>query len=150
MLFESSSVCLDSDSGNVWWFHSEFTFPEGSEDGISGVQQGIPGINNNSTVNLSKNTVQWVPFGPLDVVHLEHCYREWKEDESELHKSNSNAGKQRRKLIIFFQFLFSDEFKCPKRFAAVKKDSSQYLKVDLKRMRMMPIYWSGEEYFVRR
>ena len=78
MLFESSSVSLDSDSGNVWWFHSEFTYPSDSEDGIAGVQTGHSGISSHGApVNLSKNTVQWVPFGPLDVVHLEHCYREY-------------------------------------------------------------------------
>ncbi len=89
MLFDSSSTTLDSNSGNVWWFHSEFTYPEGSEDGIGGIQQGPSTSTTNSTINLSKNTVQWLPFSPIDVVQLEHSYREWQEEE-EAAKSGKN------------------------------------------------------------
>lgn len=100
MLFESSSVSLDSDSGNVWWFHSEFAFPEGVEDGLGGVfNQEINHLIASSSkmpVNLTKNIVQWVPFGPLDVVHLEHCYREWQEECQQKNLSSSSFGGNRR------------------------------------------------------
>ena len=50
----------------------------------------------------------------------------------------------------YSSLLLVDEFKVPTRFASVLRDSRQYLKVDLERMRMGPIYWEGEEHFIRR
>ena len=48
------------------------------------------------------------------------------------------------------EFRNMDELEVPERFVKVKCDTRQYLKVDLERMRMGPIFWLGEEYFVRR
>lgn len=80
MLFESSSVSLDSDSGNVWWYHSELTYSTEVVDGIAGIHSANEGVSN-VPVNLTKNIVQWVPFGPVDVVHLENCFREYQKEK---------------------------------------------------------------------
>lgn len=87
MLFESSQTGLDSNSGNVWWFYSELTYPTDSIDGITGISTGI----NNTGSSLTKNAMQWVPFGSLDVVHLEHSFQQYQEEA--VHPDTTGKGK---------------------------------------------------------
>lgn len=105
------------DSGEFWWFHSELPYGPELTD---------------TPAQLTKNTVQWVPFESDDVAHLECAHRRYQ-------------SRQRER-----QDTLGDELTCPERFAAVKRNSRQYLKVDFERMRMMPIYWQSDEYYVRR
>lgn len=114
-------IKLSPESGNAWWFHSELTYPKELID--------LPPL-------PSKNVIQWIPFGTHDVAHLENAYQSYiklERNETEIR-----------------EFLEKDELEVPERFVKVKCETRQYLKVDLERMRMGPIYWQGQEYFIRR
>ena len=116
----SPTNLLSPESGNAWWFHSELTFPNDLID--------LPPL-------PTKNVIQWIPFGTHDVSELEKSYEQYLK----------NVPHE-----ITEEFLNKDELEVPERFVKVKCDTRQYLKVDLERMRMGPIFWLGEEYFVRR
>lgn len=116
----NSPFLLSPESGNAWWFHSELTFANDLID--------LPPL-------PSKNVIQWIPFGTHDVAQLEKAYEQYL-------KTGPHDPTE--------EFLKKDELEVPERFVKVKCDTRQYLKVDLERMRMGPIYWQGEEYFVRR
>ena len=114
---------LDPDSGNAWWFHSELTYSRELTD--------LPPL-------PTKNVIQWIPFGTHDVAQLEKFYAPYiKRDFSDI-KGH------------YDEYLKKDELESTGRFVKVKCDTRHYLKVDLERMRMGPIYWQGEEYFIRR
>lgn len=115
-----NSQKLSPESGNAWWFHSELTYSQELID--------LPPL-------PTKNVVQWIPFGTHDVAQLEAAFKKYSKTCHE---------------IIDENYLQKDELELPERFVKVKCDSRQYLKVDLERMRMGPIYWQGEEYFIRR
>ncbi len=82
----------------------------------------------------TKNVIQWIPFGTHDVAQLEKAYNLYMQSP---HETND-------------EYLKKDELEVTERFVKVKCDTRQYLKVDLERMRMGPIYWQGQEYFIRR
>lgn len=84
----------------------------------------------------TKNVIQWIPFGTHDVSQLENAYEEY--------------SKRASSRIVNEEFLKKDELEVPERFVKVKCDTRKYLKVDMERMKMGPIFWQGEEYFVRR
>lgn len=115
------SNLLLPDSGKAWWFHSELTYANNLVD--------LPPL-------PTKNAIQWIPFGTHDVSQLENGYEEYLK----------GAGTHE----VTEEFLKKDELEIPERFVKVKCDTRQYLKVDLERMKMGPIFWQGEEYFVRR
>lgn len=115
-------IKLSPESGNAWWFHSELTYPKELID--------LPPL-------PSKNVIQWIPFGTHDVAHLESAYEDYLKSPA-------------RPEICDPEFLRKDELEVPERFVKVKCETRQYLKVDLERMRMGPIYWQGQEYFIRR
>jgi hypothetical protein len=116
-----SSVKLSPESGNSWWFYSELTYPPSLTD--------LPPA-------PTRNVLQWIPFGTHDVSELERAFQDYRTEESDSNTENNAEN--------------IDELSQPKRFVKVKSNTRQYLKVDLERMRMGPIYWQGEEYFVRR
>ena len=115
-------IKLSPESGNTWWFHSELTYPKELID--------LPPL-------PSKNVIQWIPFGTHDVAHLESAYQVYLKSASRTHNCSA-------------EFLEKDELEVPERFVKVKCETRQYLKVDLEKMRMGPIYWQGQEYFIRR
>jgi hypothetical protein len=82
----------------------------------------------------TKNVIQWIPFGTHDVAQLEAAFTAYSKNEHAIDE----------------EYLKKDELEAPDRFVKVKCDTRQYLKVDLERMRMGPIFWQGEEYFIRR
>lgn len=82
----------------------------------------------------TKNVIQWIPFGTHDVAQLEAAF----------------AAYRKSPPVVNEEYLKKDELEAPERFVKVKCDTRQYLKVDLERMRMGPIFWQGEEYFIRR
>ena len=119
-LSASTNNLLSPESGSAWWFHSELTYSNDLVD--------LPPL-------PTKNVIQWIPFGTQDVSRLEKAYEQY------LKKSPQELTEE---------FLKKDELEVPERFVKVKCDTRQYLKVDLERMKMGPIFWLGEEYFVRR
>lgn len=82
----------------------------------------------------TKNVIQWIPFGTHDVAQLEAAYTMYSQTSHDMDE----------------EYMQKDELEAPERFVKVKCDTRQYLKVDLERMRMGPIFWQGEEYFIRR
>lgn len=116
-----SPKLLSPESGNSWWFHSELTYSRELID--------LPPV-------PTKNVIQWIPFGTHDVAQLEKAYAQYTQKD--------------REEADYEEYLKKDELELPKRFVNVKCDTRHYLKVDLERMRMGPIYWQGEEYFIRR
>ena len=113
---------LSPESGNAWWFHSELTYSKELSD--------LPPL-------PTKNVIQWIPFGTHDVSQLEKAY-------------DSYINYKRNGTETLEEYLKKDEIEVSERFVKVKCDSRNYLKVDLERMKMGPIYWQTEEYFVRR
>jgi hypothetical protein len=116
----SKSNKLSPESGNAWWFHSESSYASDLID--------LPPL-------PTKNVIQWIPFGTHDVAELEKAYNLYMKCTHETTTED---------------YLKKDELEAPERFVKVKCDTRQYLKVDIERMRMGPIYWQGQEYFIRR
>lgn len=114
-----------AESGNAWWFHSELTYAKTLTD--------LPPL-------PTKNLIQWIPFGTQDVAQLEKFYSKYLEMNKDKN-FKAKVSEDENKI---------DELEMGERFVKVKIDTRQYLKVDLERMRMGPIYWEGEEYFIRR
>ena len=114
-----------AESGNAWWFHSELTYAKTLID--------LPPL-------PTKNLIQWIPFGTQDVAQLEKSYSKYLE-MNKYKYFQAKVSEDENKI---------DELEMGERFVKVKGDTRQYLKVDLERMRMGPIYWEGEEYFIRR
>lgn len=137
------------EAGNVWWFYSELAYPSGLLD--------LP-------PRPTKNVLQWIPFNTIDVVELEESHGRWLAERNENNTcsnnsigSHSNQYSRPQSPITMntphhhhYNNNTIDELNCPARFVSVKRDTRQYLKVDLERMRMGPIYWHGEEHFIRR
>ncbi len=118
------SNLLSPESGNAWWFHSELTYSRELVD--------LPPL-------PTKNVIQWIPFGTHDVAQLEKTFAQYKKKNEHLF-----SGEE------YEEYLKKDELEIPERFVNVKCDTRHYLKADMERMRMGPIYWQGEEYFIRR
>ena len=116
--------------GQFWWFYSEFTYDRHYDPGSLQLG-GASGAN-----TALRNTVQWLPFSAVDVAVLERAL-------ARAHCSGDS-------LLAAFTDDRVDELALPGRFVAVRKEAQRYLKVDLGRMRMAPIYWQADEHLVRR
>jgi hypothetical protein len=109
----------------VWWFHSELAYERGFPDAL----QPQP----------SKNIIQWVPFSAADVAELERGWTVY----SQFRKEASGSAPGPANVRV-------DELSVPERFVAVRRGNPVCPKVDFERMRMLPIYWQGDEHLVRR
>lgn len=125
-------IKLSPESGNSWWFYSELTYSSNLID--------LPPA-------PTRNVIQWIPFGTHDVSELERAHQAYQNKK----KANVSSTKSKPEHNNNTDpLLGGEELSQPDRFVKVKSDTRQYLKVDLERMRMGPIYWQGEEYFIRR